>query len=217
MLTYATTRRSNQPVNDQRHLGLSAYSGYQAKIRPILHNTPPVIQRQERVGDGTPETDSPTPSPSPSSGGTGGSPRTNRCYTNPQAPDFVCLASALKLDIDENLWNNAHHFYRAASLFPGDDEMMLNTFMRYGLGVNLLQTSFGFFGADETLGTILSYGTGIGLKSYDFFQNGVLALDIPIPIGPSLSLDLSLDLQSDPDELSRVNRVDAGVGISGHF
>ena len=173
-----------------------------------------VIQRQEQsdiptVEKSTPATQVTAPN--------GGSARINRCYTNPEFPDFRCLVSALKLDIDENLWANAPQFYRVATLFPGDNELMWNTFMRYGLGVNLLQTSFGFLGANETLGTILSYGTGVGLKSYDFFQNGVLELDIPIPIGEDLKLDLQLDLNADPNDLTHVRQVGTGVGLSGHF
>lgn len=173
-----------------------------------------VIQRQEQPDTTITEELSPDP---PASRPEGGSARTNRCYTNPEFPDFGCLAAALKLDVDENLWANAHHFYRVASLFPGDDERMMNTFMRYGLGVNLLQTSFGFLGADETLGTVLSYGTGIGLKSYNFFQDGVLELDVPIPLGHGLNLDLQLDLTADPNDLTNVTQASAGVGLTGHF
>ncbi|MDR4518602.1 MAG: hypothetical protein MRK00_14630 [Nitrosomonas sp.] len=181
-----------------------------------------LVQRQEQSGSlegegrerresGAPVLPSVAPAPG------GGSARTSRCYANPEFPDFRCLASALKLDIDENLWANAHQFYRVATLFPGDNELMWNTFLRYGLGVNLLQTSFGFLGANETLGTILSYGTGVGLKSYDFLNNGVLELDIPISIGQGFKLDLQLDLNADPNDLAHVRQVGAGIGFSGHF
>jgi hypothetical protein len=174
-----------------------------------------IIQRQEQP-DVT-VTEDFSPDPPATTGPAEGSARANRCYTNPEFPNFRCLAAALKLDVDENLRANAHQFYRTASLFPDDNELMWNTFMRYGLGVNLLQTSFGFLGADETLGTVLSYGTGIGLKSYDFFQNGVLELDVPIPLGQGVNLDLQLDLNADPDDLSNIRQVSAGVGFSGHF
>jgi len=177
----------------------------------------PIIQRQEQTEPpkgGTGESSGPIlPSASPGSG----SARTSRCYDNPEFPNFPCLASALKLDIDENLWANAHQFYRVASLYPGNNELMWETFMRYGLGVNLLQTSFGFLGADETLGTALSYGTGVGLKTYNFFQNGVLELDIPVSLGGGLNLDFQLDLNADPDNLTSVQGVNTGVGLSGHF
>ncbi len=141
----------------------------------------------------------------------------DRCYINPQFPDFRCLAYALKLNIDENLYNNAHHFYRIASLYPNNNELMWNTFLRYGLGTNLLQTSFGFLGANETLGTVLSYGTGIGLKSYEFFQSGQLQLDMPIPLGRGVNLDLQFDLNANPDNLMDIRGVSGGVGFSGHF
>ncbi len=176
-----------------------------------------MIQRQEQPDVTGTEDISPDPEESSATRPEGGSTRANRCYTNPEFPDFRCLASALKLDIDENLWNNAHHFYRAASLFPDDNELMWNTFLRYGLGVNLLQTSFGFLGTNERLGTVLSYGTGIGLKSYDLFQNGVLKLDVPIPLGRGVNLDLQLDLNADPNNLTNVRKASVGVGFSGHF
>lgn len=176
-----------------------------------------MIQRQEQPDVTVTEDISPNPSESTATSPEGGSTRANRCYTNPEFPNFGCLAYALKLDIDENLWNNAHHFYRVASLHPGDNELMWNTFLRYGLGVNLLKTSFGFLGANETLGTVLSYGTGIGLKSFEFFQNGVLQLDVPIPLGRGINLDLQLDLNADPDNLTNVQGASAGVGFSGHF
>jgi hypothetical protein len=154
---------------------------------------------------------------SPLSGSEGGSTRASRCYTDPEFPDFRCLAYALKLDIDENLWNNAHHFYRVASLQAGDNELMWNTFLRYGLGVNLLQTSFGFLGTNKTLGSVLSYGTGVGLKSYEFFQNGKLELDIPIHLGRGVTLDLKLDLNADPNNLTDIQGIQTGVGITAHF
>jgi hypothetical protein len=173
------------------------------------------IQRQEQADVAVSEEIPPDPEASPATRPAGGSPRANRCYTNPEFPDFRCLAYALKLDIDENLRNNAHRFFLTASLYPEDNERMWDTFLRYGLGVNLLQTSFGFLGADETLGTVLSYGTGIGLKSYEFFQNGVLELDVPIPLGQGVNLDLLLDINADPHNLTNVREAKAMVGISG--
>ena len=90
-------------------------------------------------------------------------------------------------------------------------------FFKIWIGVNLLQTSFGFLGANNTLGTVLSYGTGIGLKSYDFFKNGVLKLDVPIPLGRGVNLDLQLDLNTDPNNLTNVRSVNTTIGITGHF
>ncbi len=176
------------------------------------------IQRQEKPDESSTPKDTPqSPGLSITSGFQGGSFRAKKCLTDPQFPDFPCLTSALKLDIDENLWNNASQFYRIASLYPGDKDLMLNTFLRYGLGVNLLQTSFGFLGANKTLGTVLSYGTGIGLKTYEFLKSGKLELDYQLPLGKGVNLDLKLDLNADPKNLGDIKGVDAGVGISGHF
>lgn len=176
------------------------------------------IQRQEKPDEpNTPKENPQSPDLSITSGFQGGSFRAKKCLTNPRFPDFPCLTSALKLDIDENLWNNASQFYRVASLYPGDKDLMLNTFLRYGLGVNLLQTSFGFLGANKTLGTKLSYGTGIGLKTYEFLKSGKLELDYQLPLGKGISLDLKLDLNADPNNLTHVKGVNTGIGISGHF
>ncbi len=176
-----------------------------------------MVQRQEKPDDSVTQTDTPDTNKSPATNPTPRFTRAGKCQTSPEFPNFACLTQALKLDIDENLWNNSYQFYRAATLFPDDKELMWNTFLRYGLGVNLLQTSFGFLGANKTLGTALSYGTGIGLKSFEFLKSGKLELDLPIPLGKGLNLDLKLDLNADPNNLTNVKDVNTGIGISGHF
>ena len=175
------------------------------------------IQRQEKPGESVTKTDTPDPNNTTVPVPVPKSLRVGKCNSTPQFPNVGCLTQALKLDVDENLWNNASEFYRVASLYPGDNDMMWNTFLRYGLGVNLLQTSFGFLGAGKTLSNVLSYGTGIGLKSYEFFKNGKLELDVPIPLGKGLNLNLRLDLNADPNNLTNVKGVNTGIGISGHF
>lgn len=147
--------------------------------------------------------------------GGAGANRTGRCYTSPTFPNFDCLASRLKLDVDDNLRQNGHHLLRVATLFPDDTELQWNTFLRYGLGVNLLQTSFGFLGADGTLGTILSYGSGIGFKVFNYSDTGQLELDLPIPLGPNTQLDLKFNLDSNPNNPRDVRRVEGFIGISG--
>ena len=176
-----------------------------------------MIQRQEKPDDSVAKTDTPDPNKPTAPALVPRPPRVGKCRSTPEFPNVSCLTQALKLDVDENLWNNASQFYRVASLYPGDNDMMWNTFLRYGLGVNLLQTSFGFLGASKTLGTALSYGTGIGLKSYEFFKSGKLELDVPIPLGKDLNLNLKLDLNADPNNLTNVKDVNTGIGISGHF
>ena len=181
-----------------------------------------MIQRDEDpvatvTKDATPSN---TAAPSPAgSGPPSPSFRTNRCFTNPEYPNFPCLLAALKLDVDENLWNNAHHFYRTASLYPGRNDLMLDTFMRYGVGLNNLETIYGFMGADETTSTVLSYLTGIGLKAYTFTDSGELTLDIPWEITDGLNLEFNLDLNANPDNLFNTREwdVNAGVGLTGHF
>ncbi len=179
----------------------------------VHHSASNVIQRQEQPE--TPPTKEneqgpqsvPLTRPSRAAG----------CVKDPRFPDFGCFTTQLKLDVDENLVNNAHQFIRVATLFPGNNEMMWNTFLRYGLGVNLLETSFGFTGVNKKWGSILSYGVGVGMKSYQFFKGGELKLDIPIPLGNGINLDIKFDLKTDPHNLGNKNDVDTSIGISGRF
>jgi hypothetical protein len=67
------------------------------------------------------------------------------------------------------------------------------------------------------MGTMLSYGTGIGLKSFEFLKNGKLELDGSIPLGRGVSLNIKFDLNTDPNNRTQLKEVNTGVGISGHF
>ena len=171
------------------------------------------IQRQEKPDEPVTKDVSPGTAPPPAPVRI---PRAARCVANPEFPDFGCFAGQLKLDIDDNLQSNAYQFYRVASLYPGNNELMWNTFLRYGLGVNLLQTSFGFLGTNKKWGTILSYGAGIGMKSYQFASNGELKLDIPIPLGKGINLDIKFDLNTNPASPAD-EKVNTSIGISGRF
>ena len=144
-------------------------------------------------------------------------PRLTNCRNDPRFPDFGCFGQQLKLDIDENLINNAHQFSRVATLFPGDNQLMLDTFLRYGIGKNLLETSFQFAGVNKKWSSILSYGTGGLLKTYDLAANGVLKLDVQIPIRKNLNLDLRLDMDLGKDDPSKGKQGGASVGVSGRF
>lgn len=143
--------------------------------------------------------------------------RIGSCLANPEFPDFGCFAAQLKLNVDQNLINNAHRFLQIATLYPGDSKLMWDTFLRYGMGVNLLQTSFRFLGTDRKWSNILSYGTGIGMKAYQFTQTGQLKLDFQIPLKKDLNLDIKFDLNADPNDPTKINGVDSGIGISGRF
>lgn len=168
------------------------------------------IQRQKQPGE-TKEGDPPQSTPK------GNSPRVKKCYTDPEFPDFDCLGYALKLDIDENLFSNTHQFTRVASLFPGDNKLMLDTFLRYGVGKNLLETSFGFAGFGKKWSSRLSYGTGIALKTYDLLQNGQLKLDVQLPIRKGVNIDIKLDINTNPGENGREEKFNTSIGISGRF
>lgn len=172
------------------------------------------IQRQEQPGPVE------TKSASPDDATTvpvGRKPGLTKCTTDPRFPDFGCLGQQLKLDIDENLFDNAHQFARAATLFPGDKNAMLDTFIRYGLGKNLLETGFGFAGFDKKWSSRLAYTSGIALKTYDLLENGQLKLDVQIPIGKNVNLDLKLDLNTSPDNKAGEEKYNTSVGFSGRF
>jgi len=144
-------------------------------------------------------------------------PRLLNCSNDPRFPDFGCFGQQLKLDVDENLINNAHQFSRVATLFPGDNKLMLDTFLRYGIGRNNLVTTFQFAGVNKKWSDILSYGTGVLLKSYDVAANGKLQLDVQIPLKKDLNLDLKFDLDTGKDDPSKGTRTEGSVGVSGRF
>ena len=174
------------------------------KLVPAQEPSIPIIQKQEDVlnTEESPDVASSVP---------------GICSLNPVFPDFRCFIIHLKRNIDTNLYNNAHHFTQIASLYPDDSQMMQDAFMRYGLGVNILETSYQFLGADAGLATGLAYGTGIGLKAFDLFSNGELLLDYQINLTDDVNLDLRLDLHANPDDLLDIRDFNTGVGISGHF
>ena len=144
-------------------------------------------------------------------------PKFTKCADDPRFPDFGCFGQQLKLDVDENLINNAHQFSRVATLFPGDSQLMLDTFLRYGIGRNNLVTTFQFAGVSKKWSDILSYGTGVLLKGYDVAANGKLQLDVQIPLKKDLNIDLKFDLDTGKDDPSKGTRTEGSVGISGRF
>jgi hypothetical protein len=147
----------------------------------------------------------------------GRKPRAANCSSDPKFPNLGCYGQQLKLDIDENLFKNAHQFYRVATLHPGDTKLMLDTFLRYGLGKNLLDTTFGFAGANKKWSSILSYGTGIALKSYDAFQNGKLKLDVQLPLGKGVNLDVKIDYTKNPTNPDEEKGINTTIGVSGSW
>jgi len=147
----------------------------------------------------------------------GRKPRAANCSSDPKFPNLGCYGQQLKLDIDENLFNNAHQFNRVATLFPGDNQLMLDTFLRYGIGKNLLETSFGFAGANKKWSSILSYGTGAALKTYELLQNGKLKLDVQLPLGKGVNLDIKFDYNANPGKPGEEKGINTVIGVSGSF
>ena len=172
------------------------------------------IQREEQPDATETKPSSPEPAaPIPF----GRKPHAANCSSNPKFPNLGCYGQQLKLDIDENLFNNAHQFNRVATLFPGDNQLMLDTFLRYGLGKNLLETSFGFAGVNKKWSSILSIGTGVTLKAYDVFQNGNLKLDVQLPLGKGVNLDVKFDYTANPINPGEEKGINTVIGVSGSF
>ena len=90
----------------------------------------------------------------------------------PVFPDFPNLALKLEDDIGQNLFDYGHHFYRLATLFPDQPELLQQAFGRYALGKNVLDTGFRFLGLDENTASRLSLGTGILFKGLNFVKDG---------------------------------------------
>jgi len=184
-------------------------------IKPSAAAVVPAVQRQEQPEP--PETKPVSPdntgpaAPIP----LGRKPRAANCSSDPKFPNLGCYGQQLKLDIDENLLNNAHQFNRVATLFPGDKQLMLDTFLRYGIGKNLLETSFGFAGANKKWSSILSIGTGAALKTYELLKDGNLKLDLQIPIGRGVNLDVKIDYTKNPAKPGEEKGINTVIGISG--
>jgi hypothetical protein len=135
----------------------------------------------------------------------------------PRSPDFRGLSLALEDDIGLNLFNYGHHFYRIASLYPDQPDLLEQAFGRYALGANVLETGFQFFGASEGTAEGLALGTGITFKGVSFLTSGELVIDYQFDLGRGVKLEAALDLAVDPEDFSNVRRVDTGLSVVGHF
>jgi hypothetical protein len=228
----ATSARSNNPFFQQE----SNHNFFSAKTAstPFFtakHTTRPAVQRkcaacaqeenmvQRQEQPESPETKPVSPDNTESVAPVpfNKKPRAANCSSDPKFPNLGCYGQQLKLDIDENLLNNAHQFSRVATLFPGDNKLMLDTFLRYGIGKNLLETSFGFAGVNKKWGSILSYGTGIALKSYGVLKDGNLKLDIQVPMGKGVNLDVKFDYTKNPENPGEEKGINTVIGVSGSW
>jgi hypothetical protein len=190
--------------NDEDHIQMQSEEGESAMKMQVAQIKDPIVQKEDEEEDTSISPDAAVSVP-------------GICSLNPVYPDFHCFLIHLKRNVDTNLYNNAHHFMRIASLYPDDSRMMEDAFLRYGLGVNILETSYQFLGANAGVATGLAYGTGIGLKALDFFSKGELMLDFQIELTDNVNLDLRLDLNANPDNLLDIRGASAGIGVSGHF
>jgi Domain of unknown function (DUF4157) len=135
----------------------------------------------------------------------------------PVFPDFPNLALKLEDDIGQNLFDYGHHFYRLATLFPDQPELLQQAFGRYALGKNVLDTGFRFLGLDERTASRLSLGTGILFKGLNFVKDGEIVLDFQFDIARGLKLETSLDLGVNPEDRKQVQKAEAGISLVGHF
>ena len=136
---------------------------------------------------------------------------------SPQFPDLPNLALKLEDDIGQNLFAYGHHFYRLATLFPDRPELLQEAFGRYALGANVLETGFRFLGLDKTAASRLAIGSGVLFKGLTFATKGEVVLDFQFDIGRGLKLETNLNLGVNPDDVTKVRKVDVGIGLVGHF
>jgi hypothetical protein len=135
----------------------------------------------------------------------------------PRIPDFPKLATALSHDIGENLYAYGHHFYRIATLYPDQPDLLEDAFARYALGQNVLETGYSFLGAESGTAEALALTTGITFKGVNFLASGELGIDYQFDLGSDLKLETGIDLAVNPDDYTDVKSVDAGVSLVGHF
>ncbi len=210
------------------------------QMMPISSNGSPMIQMQEEDEDfeispdatdagALPEWSSPLLIPRQNSGfGVSLSPPTIFSSSLPSLSpsplicppgNIVCFLSQLKMNIDENLANNAHHMYRIGTLFPNQPEMLENAFFRYGLGLNLLQSTYSFLGTQDSMVTPLSLATGIGLKAMTFVREGEFIFDYQLDLPNDFRLEFNIGLNGDPENLLDTSRyqLETGIGIIRPF
>ena len=136
---------------------------------------------------------------------------------SPEFPDLPNLALKLEDDIGQNLFAYGHHFYRLATLFPDRPELLQEAFGRYALGANVLKTGFRFLGLDQSAASRLALGSGVLFKGLTFATKGEVVLDFQFDIGRGLKLETNLNLGVNPDDVTKVRKVDVGIGLVGHF
>jgi len=135
----------------------------------------------------------------------------------PRIPDVPRLVTALSDDIGKNLYDYGHHFYRIATLYPDQPDLLEDAFERYALGTNVLETGYSFLGAEPGTAEALAWTTGITFKGVKFLATGELVADFQFDLGRNLTLEAGVDLTVNPDDFSDVKKVEAGISLVGHF
>lgn len=135
----------------------------------------------------------------------------------PEFRDVPILLEKLQLDVAQNLLDNGHHLYRAATLFPDNPEGLKTAFGRYALGANVLKDTYRFFGvAPDTAGK-LAVGTGILFKGLTFLREGELTLDFQFDVGRGVKFETNLKLAVDPKNVTDVRKADVNFGFVRRF
>jgi hypothetical protein len=132
-------------------------------------------------------------------------------------PDFPKLLTRLNEDVRENVFNNAHHFFRVYTLHPDRPDLLEDTFLRFALGANVLSTAFQFGNISPEASDVLAPLTGIVMKGVTLGASGKLVLDYQLNLADGLALEANLDLSVNPDNLLEVKNVNAGLGLVGRF
>lgn len=175
-----------------------AWRGQAPAVRQLVRQ--PIIQRDPQPAPPVSKPPAPSPDPDPA-----------------VFPDFPSLIPQLRLNLEENLYANAHHFYAAAALYPNDPAKMEETFARYAVGANFLETGFQFLGFGSEAASWLALGSGLAYKGYTFATDGVLQLDYQLDLTDAVKLETKVDLSATSGDPTEVDRVDVGLGVVGHF
>jgi hypothetical protein len=131
--------------------------------------------------------------------------------------DFPLFLEKLKLDIGKNLLDNGHHFYQAATLHRDEPKVLEDTFFRYGLGLNVLKTSFRYAGLKGDTADKVAVGTGVLLKGLTFVRQGEFVLDFQVDVGGGFKFETNLQIGVNPKDVSEVRKAGVSIGLVRRF
>jgi len=92
-----------------------------------------------------------------------------------------------------------------------------DTFFRYGLGLNVLKTSFRYAGFKGDAADKVAVGTGVLLKGLTFVRQGEFTLDFQVDVGGGFKFETNLQLGVNPKDVSEVRKAGVNIGLVRRF